>query len=127
MARDFRLFPESECSDSFPSMEDKKRRRPKLRTIWRVILAAIGVIAIIKELQKPPEERTWHGKVGDFVPYEFRIPTVERVKSTYWDPEGPFLNSKVFGVGWALNMGAFTRWFSGSEETGAQTPEANVA
>lgn len=124
---DFRLLPEPEDADSFLHMEDRKRRRPKLRTIWRLILAAIGVIAVVKELQKPPEERTWHGKVGDFVPYEFRLPTIERVKSTYWNPEGPYLNSKVFGVGWAFNLGAFTRWFSGSDEPVAQPTEANVA
>lgn len=73
----------------------------------------IGVIAIVQELQKPAKKRTWHGKVGDFVPYDFRRPTVERVRATYWNPDGPFLPGKVFGVGWALNLGAVKRLITG--------------
>lgn len=92
---------------------DKKRRRPSLRGLWRVTFLIIGVIAIVKELQKPPKKRTWHGKVGDLVPYDFRAPTVERMRQTYWDPDGPFLSSKVFGAGWAPNFGAVKRLIAG--------------
>jgi hypothetical protein len=90
---------------------DEKRRRLTLRTIWRLALAVIGVIAVVQELGKPSDERTWNGKVADLVPYDFRIPTVERVKSTYWNPDGPFLPGKVFGVGWAVNFGVLARFF----------------
>jgi hypothetical protein len=38
------------------------------------------------------------------------MPTLERVKSTYWNPDGPILSGKVFGAGWALNFGVLTRW-----------------
>jgi hypothetical protein len=40
------------------------------------------------------------------------MPTVERLRTTYWNPEGPILSSKVFGVGWAPNFGALTRFWS---------------
>lgn len=91
-------------------MEDgRKKRLPSFRNLWKVALFMIGVIAIVKELRKPPEERTWHGKVGDLVPYDFRVPTVERIRATYWNPGGPFLPSKAFGVGWAVNLGALKR------------------
>ena len=88
---------------------DTEKRQPTLGDIWKLILAIIGVVAIIQELRKPKEERTWHGKVADLVPYDFRVPTAERFKATYWNPEGPILSGKVFGVGWAPNFGAVFR------------------
>ncbi len=73
---------------------------------WRLLLAIVGIAAVAQELRKPPEDRTWQGKVADFVPYDFRMPTVDRIRETYWNPEGPFISSKVWGVGWAFNFGA---------------------
>lgn len=86
---------------------------PTASKIWRLALAIIAAIAIVQEFRKPQDERTWHGKVADFVPYDFRMPTIERIRSTYWNPDGPILSAKVFGVGWALNFGVLTRWRSG--------------
>jgi len=101
---------------------DKERRMPiSARGLWRLVVAAIGVIAIVQELRKTPDERTWHGKVADVVPYDFRLPTVERVRSTYWNPEGPILSAKAFGVGWAPNFGVLTRLF-GQESDAAPSP-----
>jgi hypothetical protein len=98
--------------------EQKGRRRgtSKATNIWRLIFAAIAVIAIIQELRKPPDQRTWHGKVADFVPYDFRKPTMERVKDTYWNPDGPIFSGKVFGAGWALNIGRLAQWFKRGDE-----------
>ncbi len=87
----------------------KTKKGSKLKDIYRLALVIVGVIAILKELQKPADERTWHGKVGDFIPYDFRIPTPERFRETYWNPEGAVVSSKVFGVGWAPNFGAIKR------------------
>ncbi|MGA7270094.1 MAG: hypothetical protein WB239_03380 [Acidimicrobiia bacterium] len=92
--------------------QKQKKTRP-LRNIWRLILAIIGVIAIVQELRKPAEKRTWHGKVGDLVPYDFRMPTAQRFRDTYWNPDGPVVSSKVWGVGWAPNFGAVKGWFGG--------------
>ncbi len=61
---------------------DSERRMPSVKDIWRLALAIIAVVAIIQELRKPPDEGTWHGKVADFVPYDFRMPTIGRVRST---------------------------------------------
>lgn len=96
---------------------EKERRVPTFQDVWKLFLAIIGVIAIIKELRKPSEERTWHGTVADFVPYDFRMPTVERVRDTYWNPDGPVLSGKVFGVGWAPNFGVLTRVFGSTNST----------
>jgi hypothetical protein len=95
----------------------EERRIPNLRDIWRLILAVIGVIAVVQELRKPAEERTWHGKVADFVPYDFRMPTVARVRDTYWNPEGSVISSKVFGVGWAPNFGAVAQRFRRDDQS----------
>lgn len=61
---------------------------------------------MVKELKLPPQERTWNGVVAGFVPYDFRVPTLKRVKERVWDPEGEHLLSPhVFGVGWTVNVG----------------------
>jgi hypothetical protein len=72
------------------------------RTIFVVLLGA----AVFTELRKPQEERTWHGKLAGFIPYELRPPTLERVRETYWAPtDEHVLKPPVWGVGWALNVG----------------------
>ena len=74
----------------------------------RVIQAAIitlTVSAICQELEKPKKERGWYGKIAGFVPYDFRIPTVERLKKSYWNPlESRIFTPPVFGIGWAVNL-----------------------
>ena len=101
---------------------DRKQKMPiSARGLWRLVVAVIGVVAIVQELRKAPDQRTWHGKVADVVPYDFRIPTVERVRDTYWNPEGPVLSAKAFGVGWAPNFGALMKLF-GKQPDAAPSP-----
>jgi hypothetical protein len=70
-----------------------------------VVTLALLAAAVVKELRQDPEDRTWHGKLG-FVPYELRFPTLERVKERWWSPDNPkIVGPKVFGVGWAVNLG----------------------
>jgi hypothetical protein len=70
----------------------------------------LGVIAVMQELSKPSEERTWNGVVTGFVPYDFRRPTVARARSRWWNPEEPrVFVPQVFGVGWTLNVGRVAR------------------
>jgi len=88
---------------------DRKRRTAGVRTFWQILLVTIGVVAIVQELRKPRAERTWHGKVFDFVPYDFHVPSIDRVRNTYWNPGGPVVSGKMFGVGWAPNLGAMIR------------------
>jgi len=76
---------------------------------FRRFIMGIGMglvtAAIYQEIQKPPEERTWHGRVAGFVPYDFRPPTLERLREAYWNPGDPrFLTDRVLGVGWAINF-----------------------
>ena len=95
-------------------MEDR-RAGQSLHDLWKLVLAVVGVVAIVRELRQPKEERTWHGQVA-FFPYDFRMPTIERFRTTYWNPEGPMVSGKVFGVGWAPNFGVVARLFGNSGE-----------
>ncbi|MBU6423052.1 MAG: hypothetical protein KGJ98_13190 [Chloroflexota bacterium] len=79
------------------------------RTIRTLAWVAV-IAAIYQELKKPPAERTWHGKVGGLIPYDFRIPTPARVKAAYWDPSSDTVfTDKVVGVGWAVNVPVLLR------------------
>jgi hypothetical protein len=79
--------------------------------------------AIYQELRKPPAERTWQGKVAGVVPYDFRIPTPERLRRGYWDPDSDQIFSEtVFGVGWGVNIPVLARKLT---ETARQYAEAS--
>ena len=68
-----------------------------------VFMAVAG--AIYSELRKPPEQRTWHGKLLNVVPYDFRLPTLERIQQAYWNPRSPkVFTDRPLGVGWAVNV-----------------------
>ena len=74
--------------------------------IRTLTLAAIAG-AIYREMRLPAEERTWHGRLLGFVPYDFRLPTPRRVIDAFWDPKSKRLfNDQPFGVGWAVNLPA---------------------
>jgi hypothetical protein len=90
---------------------DREQQNFTARNLWRLALAIIGVVAVVQELRKPPHLRTWHGTVVGLIPYDFRWPTMERVRNTYWNPKGPLISGKVFGVGWAPNFGWLARLF----------------
>ncbi len=76
-----------------------------LRRLARFTVLALVVSAIATELAKPEAERTWQGRVMGVVPYDFRMPTWERIRFAYWNPDSDQLFSdRVFGVGWAINL-----------------------
>ena len=72
----------------------------------KLIGAALVAAAVAQELRKPSSERTWHGRLAGFIPYDFRPPTVQRFKDAWWNPGEPrILTDRVFGVGWSVNLG----------------------
>jgi hypothetical protein len=81
------------------------RRGGRRGKVIRWATFALTVAAIVQELRKPSDERTWHGEVAGFVPYDFRPPSAERARARWWDPTGPLFQPQVFGVGWTLNVG----------------------
>jgi hypothetical protein len=80
-----------------------RRRRSNKVIRWATFI--VGVAAIVQELKKPSDERTWNGEVAGFIPYDFRPPSMDRVRSRWWDPSAPLIQPQVFGVGWTLNLG----------------------
>lgn len=52
------------------------------------------------------------GKTGRFlaIPYDFRLPTPQRIRDRLWNPEDERLfTPRVFGWGWAINFHAAAR------------------
>ena len=80
-----------------------KRVQDAIKWIGVLLLAA----AVVQELMKPAEERRWHGRIAGFIPYDFRLPTIERILDAYWNPDDPrIFTDRVLGVGWAVNFPA---------------------
>ena len=81
-------------------------RKKKNKWFGRLVFLVLVGWAVVTELRKPEDERTWHGKLAGFIPYELRPPTIDRVRETYWAPEDErVFKPPVWGVGWALNVG----------------------
>jgi Family of unknown function (DUF5808) len=77
----------------------------RIRRLVKIAGFAVFAAAIAQEMAKPEGERTWRGKVGGVVPYDFRPPTWDRILESYWNPSDPRLfTDRVFGVGWAINL-----------------------
>jgi hypothetical protein len=74
---------------------------------------ALVALAVLQERRKPPAQRTWHGRVLRFVPYDLRPPTVDRFRRAWWNPSDPrILTERDFGVGWAVNLPSLFRFAS---------------
>jgi hypothetical protein len=79
-------------------------RSGKMRSLVKWTMFGLGAAAIVQELRKPAKDREWHGTVAGFVPYDFRFPTVDRIKQRWWNPNtDQVLTPQVFGVGWTIN------------------------
>ena len=77
--------------------------------LFQIAVLYVFIRALREQLERPPEERDWHGKVG-VVPYDFRIPTVGQVRDAYWNPDSEELfTSRVLGIGWAINFAHLLR------------------
>ncbi len=67
-------------------------------------LAALMGLAIREQLQKSPEERTWHGTLYG-IPYDFRWPTIKRLREAFWNKDTTHvLVPHAFGMGWSINF-----------------------
>ena len=91
-----------------------------LRKLLKWTAIALAVVAIVEQLRRPSDERTWEGTVVGFVPYDFRPPTIERARSRWWNPDEPRLFvPQVFGVGWTINLARLVGLVSGLGGAGA--------
>ena len=82
-----------------------RRKKSPLSKLFGLAAAGLTVAAVAQELAKPADERTWHGQIA-YIPYDFRVPTIERLQERWWNPDDPrLLTPRVFGLGWAVNVG----------------------
>ncbi|MGH2427952.1 MAG: hypothetical protein ACRDGV_03540 [Candidatus Limnocylindria bacterium] len=80
--------------------------------LWLLRMLVLGALAgaLWTELRKPPAERTWHGKLLGFVPYDFRVPSLEELRLAYWNPHSHrIFTDRPLGVGWAVNIPTLLR------------------
>jgi hypothetical protein len=93
----------------FPKKEWKSMSRKKnfnLKPImWSALLVSLIVLALREQLRLPPAQRTWHGRIAGRIPYDFRRPTVERIRTTFWNKHSSqILVPQAFGIGWTINL-----------------------
>ncbi|MGD9715255.1 MAG: hypothetical protein AB7V46_24840 [Thermomicrobiales bacterium] len=75
-----------------------------------LVAAVLFIAVLVRELRTPSGQRTWTGELAGFVPYDLRLPSVERLKASWWSPdESRILTPMVWGVGWAVNVGRLAR------------------
>ncbi len=80
------------------------------RRVLGYVMAGATVAALGQELRKPADQRTWHGQVFGFVPYDFHVPTFGRLRSAWWAPDrAQIFTQRAFGVGWDINLGRVVR------------------
>jgi hypothetical protein len=83
---------------------NRKKILSPMNIILSVLFLVYVAIAITQQLQRPPEERTWYGKIAG-IPYDFRIPSVERLRATFWNKDtSQILLPQAFGIGWSINL-----------------------
>jgi hypothetical protein len=96
-------------------------RAPRRDRILGILALSLLGAAVIQELRKPGDERTWVGKVAGIFPYDLRRPTLQRLTASVWSPDDRrILMPHAFGVGWTVNVGRLVRLVRGA-------PAAEVA
>lgn len=79
---------------------------------WLLRTVVIGAVAaaIYTELRKPPQQRTWNGRLFGVVPYDFRVPSLDDLRRAYWNPRSPkVFTDRPLGIGWAVNVPVLLR------------------
>ena len=85
-----------------PSRGSPRRRGTNLLGVAGLALTAM---AVVRELRKPKAERSWHGELLGFVPYDLRPPTISRLRASVWQPESErWFLPRSLGVGWSPNL-----------------------
>ena len=75
-----------------------------LSRLIRMIAFFVVVAAVVDQLRRPANERTWNGTILIF-PYDFRIPTIDRFIKRWWNPDDErIFTPNTFGVGWSINL-----------------------
>src|SRR5436305_12724805 len=85
-------------------MRKKKKILSPMNIIMSALVLSLLAAAIAEQLRQPPEDRTWYGQIAG-IPYDFRFPTIERIRATFWNKNtSQILLPQVFGLGWNINL-----------------------
>ena len=88
-----------------PAQNGGMRSKVRARRVVQGIVVGLVVVAVVQEMSKPRELRTWRGRVAGVVPYDFNLPTWERLRQSIWNPDDPRLfTDRAFGIGWDVNL-----------------------
>lgn len=97
-----------------------------LARLAAVAAGAVAAAAVARELDKPAPDREWHGDVGG-VPYDFRPPTVEKLRRTLWDADNPqVVVPQGFGVGWSINLARLAAFVQPPEKSPQPTGPVEI-
>lgn len=89
---------------------EQRKRRSRLRKAMSLVSMGLLGWAVTQELRQPKDQRTWHGTLGGFVPYDLRVATPVRMREAFWNPDDPrVFTPRPMGVGWAVNVGRVVR------------------
>ena len=82
----------------------------EFRGAVKIIAMFLVAAAVAQELAKPSQERGWRGRLHFSVPYDFTLPTAQRLRQAYWNPDDDrIFTDRVLGVGWAVNVHTLLR------------------
>jgi hypothetical protein len=82
----------------------KKAKNGMLRTVIGIGVTGLISAAIVDQLRRPTDERTWQGTIFG-IPYDFRPPTLEKLRNTVWNKEtAELFVPHAFGIGWSINF-----------------------
>ena len=97
--------------DDLAALADRIGRELRdLRALLRTVVLAAVLGAVYTELRKPPQRRTWHGKLLGVVPYDLRLPKLDDLRRAYWNPRSQSVfTERPLGVGWAVNVPVLLR------------------
>ena len=69
-------------------------------SLWRTAIMIFVIAAAVHAYRTKQSQGRYYN-----VPFEFRIPTIERAKKRVWNPSDRRLfTPNIFGVGWTLNL-----------------------
>ena len=81
-----------------------KTKNKLVRTVLGIGVTSLVSAAIVDQLRRPVGERTWHGTILG-IPYDFRLPTSEKLRNTFWNQEtSEIFLPHAFGIGWSINF-----------------------
>jgi hypothetical protein len=113
-----------------PQPPAARTRRPRRRGRARGGRLRHGTFVLFawtaaRVLRRPMAERTWRGTLLGFIPYDFRLPTLARLKEAFWNPaDHHLLTPRPLGVGWAINFYELKRRLGATIRPPAPQPAA---